>query len=255
MHPTLKFKLLVFYPVHILSIIGLFIMDITLINMLTLFIGWVLIHGLGAEVTIHRYLSHRAFTFKKYLKVPAFILATLSVQGGVIGWAAVHRKNHHGHCDTLLDAHSPIHGMWSSWHGWIKNWDNFVDFRSVRDLLKDRQLVYIMKNAIPIIYLIYLIAGLISIDLLYWGLMLPATISIIQVYNTNLLCHLDKFGYRNYNTRDQSRNNLLLGYTTWGLGWHNNHHYRPGSLYTGSSISGKWYEFDPAKLLIPLVKK
>lgn len=255
MNPTLKFKLFVFYPVHILSIIGLFVMDVSIVNMLMLLVGWVLIHGLGAEVTIHRYLSHRAFKFKPYLRIPSFILATLSIQGGIVGWAAVHRNSHHRHSDTMLDAHSPVRGIYTSWHGWIKDWDKFVDFRSVRDLLKDRQLIYIMKNAIPIIYVIYLIAGLISIDLLYWGLMLPATISIIQVYNTNLFCHLDKFGYRNYNVKDRSRNILWLGYTTWGLGWHNNHHYRPVSLYTGSTISGKWYEFDPAMLIIPLVKQ
>lgn len=119
-----------------------------------------------------------------------------------------------------------------------------------------KEVRFFTMHNVSIVYITYIIFFLISPDLLFWLLMLPATVSLIQNYNINMFCHLNNFGYTNYNTKDNSRNNILLGYTSWGLGWHNNHHHRPGAWDMGSGVSGKWYEIDPAaKLLIPLVKE
>src|SRR5271169_4289627 len=35
--------------------------------------------------------------------------------------------------------------------------------------------------------------------------------------------------YRNYETKDNSRNNIIVALITNGEGWHNNHHAEPGS--------------------------
>ena len=48
------------------------------------------------------------------------------------------------------------------------------------------------------------------------------------------------WGYRNYQTDDSSRNNLIIGFLSNGEGWHNNHHAHPVSARHGL----KWYEFD-----------
>jgi stearoyl-CoA desaturase (delta-9 desaturase) len=48
------------------------------------------------------------------------------------------------------------------------------------------------------------------------------------------------FGSRRYATRDESRNNWLLALLTFGEGWHNNHHYCPGSVRQGFY----WWEID-----------
>jgi fatty-acid desaturase len=45
-----------------------------------------------------------------------------------------------------------------------------------------------------------------------------------------------------------------MGLLTWGQGWHNNHHYAPGNYDFGSGTSGKWWEFDPCKLFLPLLR-
>jgi len=47
--------------------------------------------------------------------------------------------------------------------------------------------------------------------------------------HSGLACHLVRkflslFGYRNYETNDNSRNNALVAIITSGEGWHNNHH-------------------------------
>jgi stearoyl-CoA desaturase (delta-9 desaturase) len=58
------------------------------------------------------------------------------------------------------------------------------------------------------------------------------------------------FGYRSHETRDNSTNNLFLGYFVWGEGWHNNHHYSPGSAKFGED----WWEFDIGHQVIKLVQ-
>ncbi len=60
----------------------------------------------------------------------------------------------------------------------------------------------------------------------------------------NSVTHL--WGYRNYETPDNSRNNILIGLLAGGEGWHNNHHAAPTSARHGH----RWWEFDAAWLTI-----
>jgi len=44
---------------------------------------------------------------------------------------------------------------------------------------------------------------------------------------------------------------VLLGYTVWGEGWHNNHHANPGAAKFGQ----RWWEFDISYQVIRLISK
>jgi stearoyl-CoA desaturase (delta-9 desaturase) len=57
-------------------------------------------------------------------------------------------------------------------------------------------------------------------------------------------------GYRNFDTVDDSHNMLLLGYVSFGEGWHNNHHADPKN----SNYGVKWWELDFAHFLIKLIQ-
>ncbi len=59
------------------------------------------------------------------------------------------------------------------------------------------------------------------------------------------------FGYRNYETLDNSRNNWLIGLATNGEGWHNNHHADPRSAAHGH----RWWELDITYATIRLWEK
>ncbi len=48
------------------------------------------------------------------------------------------------------------------------------------------------------------------------------------------------FCRRRFETRDDSRNNLWLALLTFGEGWHNNHHFFPGTVRQGF----RWWEID-----------
>ena len=52
----------------------------------------------------------------------------------------------------------------------------------------------------------------------------------------NSVTHL--WGYRNYETDEDSRNNLVVGLISNGEGWHNNHHADPRSARHGHQLVG-----------------
>lgn len=56
----------------------------------------------------------------------------------------------------------------------------------------------------------------------------------------NSICH--RWGYRNFETHDCSRNNAWVAALAFGEGWHNNHHAFPSSARHGLSKQ----EFDLA---------
>src|SRR6185437_11628593 len=74
--------------------------------------------------------------------------------------------------------------------------------------------------------------------LLIWGFFVSTVVLFHATFTINSLAH--KFGRRRYATRDTSRNNWLLAVLTFGEGWHNNHHFFPGSARQGF----RWWEID-----------
>jgi stearoyl-CoA desaturase (delta-9 desaturase) len=59
------------------------------------------------------------------------------------------------------------------------------------------------------------------------------------------------WGYRNHETNENSRNNLLVGYLACGEGWHNNHHARQRNARHGYH----WWEIDVTYLAIRLLAR
>ena len=63
----------------------------------------------------------------------------------------------------------------------------------------------------------------------------------------NSFTHL--IGKRRFPSTDHSRNNLLLALITLGEGWHNNHHYYPGSERQGFY----WWEIDISHYILTVL--
>jgi stearoyl-CoA desaturase (delta-9 desaturase) len=63
----------------------------------------------------------------------------------------------------------------------------------------------------------------------------------------NSVGHL--WGYRNYDTKDGSRNNTFMALLVFGEGWHNNHHIAPNSAMHGH----RWWEWDPSYRILQLL--
>ena len=65
----------------------------------------------------------------------------------------------------------------------------------------------------------------------------------------NSLAHI--WGYRSYETAENSRNNWFVALVSNGEGWHNNHHADQRSASHGH----RWWELDVTYLTIVLLEK
>ena len=72
----------------------------------------------------------------------------------------------------------------------------------------------------------------------FWGYVVSTVILYHCTFSINSFAHL--FGSRRFETPDYSRNNFILAIVTFGEGWHNNHHFSPGSCRQGF----RWWEID-----------
>jgi stearoyl-CoA desaturase (delta-9 desaturase) len=75
-------------------------------------------------------------------------------------------------------------------------------------------------------------------QMLIWGFFISTVVLFHATVTINSLAH--RFGTRRFDTPDDSRNNLWLALLTFGEGWHNNHHFFPGSTRQGFA----WWELD-----------
>jgi stearoyl-CoA desaturase (delta-9 desaturase) len=77
-----------------------------------------------------------------------------------------------------------------------------------------------------------------------------STVAVYHVtYLVNTATHL--IGTRRYQTKDDSKNSLIIALLTFGEGWHNNHHYYPNSTRQGFF----WWEIDITYYGILLLKE
>lgn len=251
-----KYLLTIFFPLHILLVLLFFYVDYNLTSLLYFLIGYIFIGGCGVAIGLHRWASHKSIILKPWAENFIIYASMLSCQGHPIWWAALHRGNHHRCSDTQKDEHSPISGKWHSFVGWIlKHNPTNVNYKFAIDLLRDKKMIFTAKYYEIIILSSWMILASIDLNLLFWFAIVPTIIALHGEGLINTFCHTDNIGYRNFDTKDKSRNIPILGLLFWGNGWHNNHHEKPSSFDFGKGVSGKKLEFDPCNLLCPLIKK
>jgi stearoyl-CoA desaturase (delta-9 desaturase) len=201
----------------------------------------------------HRYFSHRTFKTSRPVQFVFALIGASCVQRGPLWWAA-HHRHHHRHTDTPQDPHSPrIHGFLWSHVGWFLTPRNFrTDLSRVPDLAKYRELRWLDRYdiAIPVVLavcmyglgaLLHHVApqlGTTGGQMLIWGFFVSTVVLFHATVTINSLAH--RFGNRRYDTKDDSRNNVWLALLTFGEGWHNNHHFFPGSSRQGF----RWWQVD-----------
>jgi len=194
---------------------------------------------LSITIGYHRYFSHRAFKTSRVMQFVLAFCAQTSMQKGALWWAGHHRY-HHKHADEESDIHSPKHGLWWSYAGWIF-YDSMDATRVelVRDFARFPELQLLNRfHWVPTVLLAivcWAIGGWPGLTVGYlWG----TTLSHHATFANNCFAHV--FGTRPHDTGDLSRNNWFLAIVTFGEGWHNNHH-----CYAGSARHGfQWWEID-----------
>ncbi|MEM7246390.1 MAG: acyl-CoA desaturase [Acidobacteriota bacterium] len=201
----------------------------------------------------HRYFSHRTFRTSRFFQFAFALLGASSVQRGPLWWAAHHRL-HHARSDQPADVHSPRqHGFAWSHIGWLTSESNFrTRAEMVPDLARYPELRFLDRfdTLVPVALAALLFGlgehlavaapalGTNGPQLLVWGFFISTVVLLHATLTVNSLAHV--IGRRRYETRDDSRNSLLIALLTLGEGWHNNHHYYPGSTRQGF----RWWEID-----------
>ncbi len=188
-------------------------------------------------------------------------------------WVSVHRI-HHVHSDEIPDPHSPRVTFWWSHIGWLM----FINRQTysvsslekfAKDLLRDpfymkletnpfRQFIFVLGQFPVFFGLGFLLSFLFSSDLtaavqlgcsmLAWGGIMRVIAVWHITFSVNSLSHM--FGYTNYQTGEDSRNNWFVALLSVGEGWHNNHHEDPSA----ASVQHRWWELDISYYEIKLLE-
>ena len=211
---------------------------------------WTLVCGLGIAVGYHRVFSHRTHKLPTWKENIILFFAVFAGQGSSIFWTALHRGYHHPYSDTARDPHSPVaHGKLHAFVGWyltVSERSNPVAIKYAMDLLRKKNHMWFHKNYMKLLWWTPLVVAVFDWKLALTGFWLVTMIGLLQDNLVNVFGHTKALiGYRNFDTNDNSQNNPILGYLTWGQAWHNNHHYR---------ASGKWWELDPSRLFLPFLR-
>jgi fatty-acid desaturase len=217
--------------------------------------------SLGICLGFHRMLTHTGFEVPRWLKNSFAFLGTLAGEGGPVSWTANHRK-HHAYSDQPGDPHSPHDGPWWAHMFWLAfsthggDYDRYVQ-HWVPDLVKDPFLMKLERYFLPIhivfaaalVGLGYFIGGgELALSWLVWAVCLRMVAVLHVTWFVNSASHI--WGYKNYETRDDSRNLWWVAILAYGEGWHNNHHALPRLAQHGH----KWWEFDMTYQVIRLLR-
>lgn len=248
--------------VHLLALLALVPYFFSWTGVILLIIG---IHLFGQGITIgyHRLLTHRSFKTPKWLEHWIAIIGICCMEDTPARWVSVHRM-HHVHSDEIPDPHTPRVTFFWSHMGWLM----FINRQTysiaglekfAKDLLRDPfymrletnpylQFIYILAQ-IPVYFGLGLLINVLmggnlaegvqlGASSVVWGAVLRIVCVWHITWSVNSLSHM--FGYRNYETGEDSRNNWFVALLTVGEGWHNNHHEDPSA----ASVQHRWWELD-----------
>jgi stearoyl-CoA desaturase (Delta-9 desaturase) len=211
------------------------------------------ITGLGVSVGFHRLLTHRSFTAVPALRAALAIAGSMSFEGEVIGWVAIHRR-HHAFTDRPGDPHSPyrygsglggqLRGLAHAHAGWLFRDDPTPASRYAPDMLADPAMRAI-SAAFPALCAAslavpfgagWLLGGTwrAAFAALLWAGLVRVAVLQHVTWSVNSLCHV--FGTRPFATRrhDRATNLWPLALVSFGESWHNMHHSDPACARHGA---------------------
>ena len=202
----------------------------------------------------HRYSAHKMFSMSRAWE-KFFFMFSWFVQGSSYlspyAYGVMHRM-HHAHADTELDPHSPKYDsnvftmMWRTKKIYysiltkqavidpkftkeVPDWQSFDNFANS----------WITRLGWAAFYITFYF---IFVTQWWMWLLLPFHFVMGPVHGAIINWFAHKYGYRNHNIEDTSKNLFPLEVIMWGEGLHNNHHKHPSN----PNFANKWFEFDLA---------
>lgn len=207
---------------------------------------------------LHRYAAHGMFTMSPKVERIVHLLTYITQGSSYLNptaYAIMH-KGHHSYSDTEQDPHSPHHASglmhmmtktareyfsilqgnhtlnqrfkahcrpWSTLESFADNWPSRIGFGVLYTL----------------IYFAFAPSA-------WWYLLLPIHYLMGPVHGAIVNWCGHKYGYRNHDTPDKSRNTLALDVLAMGELFQNNHHRHPNK----ANFADRWFEYDPTYTII-----
>ncbi len=208
---------------------------------------------------LHRYAAHSMFTMSKRSEKIFYVL-TWIFQGSsylsAYAYAVLHRL-HHAYTDTEDDPHSPsytkglFHMMWQTRDIYS---DIYYDKMDVDDKFKkniplwrkfDR---FASSNYTRFVWIVVYFLFYLAFATQWWmWLLFPITCLTGPVHGAIINYFAHKYGYRNFEMEDTSKNFLPVDVLMLGESYHNNHH----KLLSRPNFGVRWFEIDP---VYPVIK-
>jgi stearoyl-CoA desaturase (Delta-9 desaturase) len=202
---------------------------------------------------LHRYSAHKQFTMTKFWE-RFFYLFTYVTQGSSFlnprAYAILHRM-HHAYSDTERDPHSPVHSknimtmMWKT-----RNIYNAVSENKIvvpgrfegnypvwktLDTFNESGWSRIMWGGLYTLFYMYFATE-------WWMYaFLPIHYMMGPIHGAIVNWFGHKLGYRNFNSRDESKNTFTADVLMMGELFQNNHHHYP----MRPNFAVRWFELDP----------
>lgn len=208
----------------------------------------ILMHWLCGSIGIclgyHRLLTHRSLQTPKWVEYIIVTIGALALQGGPLFWVATHRMHHAFTEDNERDPYSSNRGFWWSHMLWLvfpqgQTFDPEVHNSLVPKLAKNPYYSWLNQYypllQIPLGLILYMLGGW---SYVIYGIAVRVVVLWHSTWLINSATHL--WGYRNFDSDDDSRNLWWAALLTYGEGWHNNHHAYPSIAKAGL----RWWELD-----------
>lgn len=212
---------------------------------------------------LHRYGAHQQFTMTKGWERFFYLLTYLSQGSSFLsprGYAILHRM-HHAYSDTEKDPHSPLFfkNVFTMMLSTKKRYDAFAYYRETPEprfdghtpswpLLEKLGQNWMARVAWGGLYTLFYLKFATTPWLF---LLLPAHFIMGPIHGAIVNWCGHRYGYRNYESKDVSRNTLIFDFLTAGELFQNNHHEFPMS----PNFAARRFELDPTYPVIVLLDK
>src|SRR3954466_1641613 len=213
---------------------------------------------------LHRYAAHHAFSMSKRTEKVFYVLTWIFQGSNYLspyGYGVMHRM-HHAFADTENDPHSPKYDETI----WNMMWKTKTVYSSLAN-----------KKVTPEKRFTEGVPDWTAFDTfarswpsrLFWGalyvafywqfatawylwLLLPIHFLMSPIHGAIINWFAHKYGYRNFEVGDTSKNFLPVDFLMMGESYHNNHH----KLSSRANFGGiRWHEIDPTYQVIKLLNK
>lgn len=217
----------------------------------------------GQTFFLHRYSAHKMFTMNKFWEKFFYIFSWVTQGSSYLNaraYAILHRM-HHAYSDTEKDPHTPhffkevFTMMWHTRaiYNRVLNRTAVVEEKFDKNFPEYKKIDKLADSwAIRLLFVVGYIVFYVFFATAWWQyLLLPIHFLMGPIHGAIVNWAGHKYGYRNFNENDKSKNTLIIDFLMLGELFQNNHH------HAGSrpNFARRWFELDPTYPIIWLLDK